>query len=983
MKRKSILFLLLISCCTLFAFDKQALTDTLTAYANQEAHVGKVHVKRVRVKKNNVAIYTNRALSFISLKEENVRALYRLCSNMVLGHDRGKVQIFTDDYEISDLILDSKRHGTFTLPTVSPLVSNVSRTWNAPNGLDGKHVVVYGSHGIYFQQTRAWWMWQRARVLTTVEDLYTTSYVRPFLVPMLENAGAVVIQPRERDTQLNEVIVDNSEIHAATWQTSADSTGWAHPTGYLHEGDNPFTFGNYLSTVGKSAQEATSLQFTPTIPEEGEYAVYVSYKSLPNSTNKAEYTVVHKGIKTRFNINQQMGGSTWVYVGTFAFDANDKENNYVSISNRGGAKQVITADAVRFGGGMGSIERYRNPETVENAKSDDAAYINQLGQAAKDSIAPIDWSTASISGFPRYIEAARYWMQYSGIPDSVYNYTQSKNDYIDDYTCRGRWVNYLAGGSAAHPDSVGLGIPIHAGLAFHTDAGTTMNDDIIGTLLIHTTWNNDNKKTFPVGSSRLLNRDYAEYMQTQITEDIQRTFAPEWQRRRNDNSSYSEARNPEVPMVLLELLSHQNFADMRYGLDPRFRFVVSRAIYKSIVRFINHQYDLPAIIQPLPVKDFAIALKDSNLVNLSWKETVDSLEETAHPEYYIVYSRKDNGDWDNGVRVKTAEYQLALERGHHYDFRVQAGNKGGLSMLSETLSAGLALQADAPKVLIINGFTRVSAPENFVVDSTIAGFNPNEHGVPYGKAIHYIGAQYEFDRTKPWVSDDDAGFGASYLDQACTIMAGNTFDYPALHGQALLQAGYSYVSTSVNAVDSICSDFAAVDFILGKQKPTTIGTEKVQTDFSLYPVALQKALKAYQQAGGNILVSGAYVARFDGDKEAQQFAKEVLHYEYRTENATHNGKVMTLGTLGTKKAQLRTEPNETIFHAENVTGVTPVGETANTVARYIDSGVCAAAAYEGVIGEKAVRTLVFGFPLESVEEFDTIYLQAIRFVVGN
>ena len=34
--------------------------------------------------------------------------------------------------------------------------------------------------------------------------------------------------------------------------------------------------------------------------------------------------------------------------------------------------------------------------------------------------------------------------------------------------------------------------------------------------------------------------------------------------------------------MLLELLSHQNFADMRYGSDPRFKFLVSRAIYKGI-----------------------------------------------------------------------------------------------------------------------------------------------------------------------------------------------------------------------------------------------------------------------------------------------------------------------------------------------------------------------------------------------------------------
>jgi len=37
--------------------------------------------------------------------------------------------------------------------------------------------------------------------------------------------------------------------------------------------------------------------------------------------------------------------------------------------------------------------------------------------------------------------------------------------------------------------------------------------------------------------------------------------------------------------MLLELLSHQNLADMKYGIDPRFKFLVSRAIYKGMLRY--------------------------------------------------------------------------------------------------------------------------------------------------------------------------------------------------------------------------------------------------------------------------------------------------------------------------------------------------------------------------------------------------------------
>ncbi len=52
------------------------------------------------------------------------------------------------------------------------------------------------------------------------------------------------------------------------------------------------------------------------------------------------------------------------------------------------------------------------------------------------------------------------------------------------------------------------------------------------------------------------------------------------------------------PAVLLELLSHQNLADQKFGLDPRFRFQVSRSVYKGILKYLsyveNREYDCSA-----------------------------------------------------------------------------------------------------------------------------------------------------------------------------------------------------------------------------------------------------------------------------------------------------------------------------------------------------------------------------------------------------
>ena len=82
---------------------------------------------------------------------------------------------------------------------------------------------------------------------------------------MLENAGAVVLQPRERDTQLNEVIVDDSQL--ATGIAPAEGSGWGRPLKPLLEGDNPFAMGGY-SIVNNNAR------YTPNLPEAGEYAFF-------------------------------------------------------------------------------------------------------------------------------------------------------------------------------------------------------------------------------------------------------------------------------------------------------------------------------------------------------------------------------------------------------------------------------------------------------------------------------------------------------------------------------------------------------------------------------------------------------------------------------------------------------------------------------------------------------------------------------------
>ena len=83
-------FFLLIAACSIVlhahAIDQQALSDTLTAFVKERAFAESVKVSNIRVKNQFVTLYTNKALSVVSLSENEVRDLRLLVSHMVLAH---------------------------------------------------------------------------------------------------------------------------------------------------------------------------------------------------------------------------------------------------------------------------------------------------------------------------------------------------------------------------------------------------------------------------------------------------------------------------------------------------------------------------------------------------------------------------------------------------------------------------------------------------------------------------------------------------------------------------------------------------------------------------------------------------------------------------------------------------------------------------------------------------------------------------------
>ena len=940
---------------------RQKIGDLLDNVALKEISVGRVKIDSVAVEGKTLQLFANMNCAYIPFREDNVAEIYQgVAALLPAEFAKHELQIWTNKRCIEDLIPQAlrskkdKKAKVFNPAVSKPLVTNVSAPYAPTNGLQDKHIALWQSHGWYYEQKLSRWEWQRARIFQTVEDLYTQSYVLPFLVPMLENAGANVLMPRERDVNTAEIIVDNDGMLTGKstylektgdkpW-LQGNGVGFAHLRNQYKGMENPFKEGTFRTVETIKKGHESKVEWTPEIPSDGRYAVYVSYQTLPNSADDALYTVYHKGGETQFKVNQQMGGGTWIYLGTFGFDAG-KGSGKVVLSNRSAkAGKMITADAVKIGGGMGNIARGENDE---------------------------------ISSYPRFCEGARYWLQWAGVPDSVYTVSKGKDDYGDDYKCRGIWVNYLAGGSSVNPEEEGLNIPVNLAFAFHSDAGTTLNDSIIGTLGIYQTDAYDGK--FSNGASRYLSHDMTDLIQSNIVNDIRALYEPNWSRRGMWNRSYYEARVPRVPTMLLELLSHQNFADMRYGLDPRFRFTVSRAIYKGMLQFLASQYGTDYVVQPLPVDHMAVRMVGDNEVELTWQPVEDALEPTAKAEKYIVYTRIGNGDFDNGTLINGTSYRTAIPTGQVCSYKVTAVNKGGESFPSEILSVGRAFQSKG-EVLVVNGFDRISAPADFVApapgDKEFAGFlDDQDHGVPYVQDISYIGQMREFRRAVPWMDDDASGFGDSYGDYETKVIAGNTFDYPSVHGAAILKAGYSFVSCSDETVESglvALKDYPVVDLILGKECQTKMGRGGVTPlQYKTFTQLMQQAITDYCGQGGNIFVSGAFVGtdlwdnRLAAPEEAdKKFATEVLKYKWRVGQAAKMGKVKTVASPFpslTGEYTYHHELNEDSYVVEAPDAIEPATKDAYTVMRYSESNLSAGVAYQG-----DYKTYIMGFPFEAV-----------------
>jgi len=560
----------------------------------------------------------------------------------------------------------------------TPVVVPFDTPGQGTGGLSGRHVYVSQGHGWTWSDVLGRWATQRGNTWGIVEDFVNAEAINQYLLHYLENAGATVWPVRERDLRREMVIVDDGDGigHPDSGLYVEIGGGFQHSTapGFAnfmapYEGtENPMTLGGsrYHYTADSLGD---SVRWTPNLPARGRWAVYVSWAASDNRTTDAHYVVRHPGGAAHFRVDQTGHGHTWIYLGTFLFEAGtDPDRGCVELhidTELGAGETVVSIDAVRFGGGTGVIVR---------------------GNGSGNNDGPT-------SGRPRWEENCRYSAQFNGAPATVYD--ASSSDGNDDVGARSR---YAAWQHEEGEDAVDI-----SGHTNAPDGGTGTSTYLYGP-------NEPNGQYIFTGTagSDLL----GELIHTEIVNDLRGAYDPDWTDRGLRTAWFGElnpSHNPEMPAALVEVAFHATESDALKIQDPEFRNLVSRAFYQGVVRYFAQKDGLTPVFLPEPPAGLRVEGEGPDAARLTWRPspTDDDGVLGDAATGYIVYTGR-RGAWDGGADVGDALEHVVegLEPGQIHEFRVTAYNAGGESFATPSLAL-LGREAGTAAALIVGGFDRL------------------------------------------------------------------------------------------------------------------------------------------------------------------------------------------------------------------------------------------------------------------------------------
>jgi hypothetical protein len=620
-----------------------------------------------------------------------------------------------------DLPARPRQAGTATQPQPAqalgqvPLEQYPRPASSRPTGaLTGKAVYLNPGHGYTWRDSDYWGL-QRGFVQNNIEDFSNVETVNQYIFAYCYNAGADVFSVRETDFNTNMVVVDNDDGAPGYVESGA---GWSNSSlaGYANghipyiSGQDPFSFGTNRLVQCVVGSPSASATWIPTIPAAGWYNVYVSLAAYTNRSPQAHYRVYHAGGETDYYLDQRMRRFTWIYIGTYYFEAgfNASAGKVVLLNDSSSTAHYVSADAVRFGGGMGLVSR----------------------------------GTSGTSGKPRRDEDNRYHVQFCGAPSSVYD--ASGDDESDGWSGRpkfGRWLKQQAEAyGAPAQDSVFL--------SSHTNAfdGAVHGLSTIVYTGYENTWHDR----------------FRNYVHDEVLNDCHNGYSANFVNHGTGESygAYGE-NNPSnvsdlMPIFLGEWLFHDSPVDMAMYHDPQFRRIMARAICQGIVKFWANERGTSVNLLPEPPENFRCRQLSTTSVELSWTASptdANGIRGDAATGYKVYQSTHGRSFGPGTAVTGTSHVVSPLTPGTTYYFYVTATNAGGESFPTEVLAVKLALSVATPKLLLVSGFdkldisTRVQIPwsGSTLYRQILPKMNTFDYIVEHARAIDNYSQPLAFD----------------------------------------------------------------------------------------------------------------------------------------------------------------------------------------------------------------------------------------------
>ncbi len=585
----------------------------------------------------------------------------------------------------------------------------------AEGALSGKAVYVSQCHGYIWYDSLGTFSTQRGNLFETVEDFHNPEGANQYLVRYLENMGARVFTAKERDTQSLMALSDNDGAgYSETGAGFVDGgAGFAQPSSIPY-GVDPFDQGTTRQFPSDGGGVAT---WQPAVPDDGHYAVYVSWDSDAANATDAHYRLTHPGgVIDRF-FDQTVHGSTWQYVETLWLTAGTSLT--VELIGDSSQAKLLSADAVRIGGGTTEVSRH--------------------------GVTP---------GRPRWETGAIQYTQYNGAPTSIYDpYGDgTSSDGGSDPTARSRWAEW------EHPSGEDA-----VYLSWHSNAG---GGD--GTSTYHA--GSECSSTEIAGSD-----DLADLVQSEIVSSARTLWDASWNDRGTPTACFSEvspSNNSEMPAALVELAFHDNESDTAFLKNPRFRDDASRAMARGIARYFAERDGQAVTFPPEPPLGVQLVHEGGSLV-ARWEQGPTGAPFGDAATSWRVFRSADGRAFDNGTDVSTPELAISADLGETVYLRIAGINAGGMSFGSQVVSARRATSGQAD-VLVVNAFDRLDGGlldeeyKSSTVGTTkfldVWRTNPGDLVVPHAQALADAG--YTFDS-----ASDEAAELLDWTDYAVVVWA--------------------------------------------------------------------------------------------------------------------------------------------------------------------------------------------------------------------